>query len=140
MAPSSCSYYEHWVAPPSEEERPLRRGSGKNGALPHRGFLDRRKCRRECSDQSLIIDHVNGPPCPSCENRSEFDQPPLVCSYFIFWVIAPAVSDNFLSRLESVLINFVTRSIAICRRSDSISPISLIESSFRLRDRISAST
>src|SRR5437762_12532014 len=52
-----------------------------------------------------------------------------VRGYLIFWVILDDVSDIFFRRLDSVAIILLLRSIAICRRSDSISPISLSESS-----------
>lgn len=43
-----------------------------------------------------------------------------------------AVSLAFFKRLDNVDISFDSRSIAICRRSDSISPISLSVSSLSL--------
>ena len=51
-----------------------------------------------------------------------------VVRYLMFCVIPALVSDAFFRRFESVLISLDKRSIAICNRRDSISPISLIES------------
>ena len=49
----------------------------------------------------------------------------LTADYLMFCVMHCAVSLTFLNKFESVDIIFDSRSIAICRRSNSISPISL---------------